>query len=209
MLKKYPRTYHVPWSLGSSSDDKILKDMEFYHQKRVVVTEKLDGENTSLYNNYIHARSLDSKNHETRNWVKNFWSSIKCEIPDGWRICGENMYAKHSIFYDNLESYFYGFSIWDETNYCLSWNETLEYFNYFGITCVPVLYDGIYDEELIKSLWNESKWNQMEGYVIRLVDSFSYKDFNKCVSKFVRRGHVQTAKHWAFGQKIEKNALKF
>lgn len=74
----------------------------------------MDGENTTMMKNYIYARSLDSNNHQSRNWVKGLWGEISYKIPENWRICGENMYAKHSIEYNNLESYFLVYSIWDE-----------------------------------------------------------------------------------------------
>lgn len=205
---KYQRTYHVPWSLGMHDDDRMLKNMQHYHGKRVIVSEKFDGENSSLYHDYIHARSIDSRNHPSRNWLKQYWSQFSMDIPKDWRICGENMYAEHSIHYYNLESYFYGFSIWNDKNVCLSWDETLYWFELLGIIPAPVLYDGIYDEKIIKSLWDESKWDTMEGYVIRLADSFDYMNFKNSVSKFVRKGHVQTVKHWMHGKPIIKNDLK-
>ena len=88
--------------------------------REVVVTEKLDGENTTMYTDYIHARSLDSHHHPSRDWVKQLHGEIGYKIPVGWRVCGENMYARHSIVYYDLTTYFYGFSIWDETNTALS-----------------------------------------------------------------------------------------
>lgn len=192
-LKKYPRTFHLPWSEGMTSDDKMIKDTSVFQNKRVIVTEKMDGENTTMYNHAIHARSLDSHGGEDRAWVKNFWSSIKHEIPDGWRICGENLWAKHSIFYKNLLSYFYGFSVWNN-DLCLNWEETEFYFYELGIVSVPVLYDGIWDEHKIKSLYSTS--SKIEGYVVRLYDDFKYDDFATSVAKFVRKNHVQTDKHW-------------
>lgn len=39
-------------------------------------------------------------------------------------------------------------------------------------------------------------------------DSFSYRDFKTSVGKFVRKNHVQTVKHWMFGQAMEKNELE-
>lgn len=205
---KYPRTYHTPWSLGMHDDDRMIDSMDNFIGKDVVVSIKMDGENTTMYNDNIHARSIDSNNHESRNWVKNFWNTISYEIPDNWRICGENLFAKHSTVYNDLPSYFLGFSIWNEKNICLSWDDTITYFDLLNIKSVPVLYKGIYDEDLIKSLWDKSKYDTTEGYVIRLSDSFSYGDFRKSVAKFVRPNHVQTAKHWFEGQRMECNKLK-
>ena len=81
---KYPRTPHLPWSLGASSDDKVLPSVGHFEGRQVIVTEKMDGENTTLYRDHIHARSLDSKGGEDRAWVKQFWASIRGEIPEGW-----------------------------------------------------------------------------------------------------------------------------
>lgn len=191
---KYPRTFHLPWSEGATSDDKTLTTVEHFSGKMVVVTEKMDGENTSMYRDAIHARSLDSKNHVSRDWVKGLWASIRYEIPEGWRICGENMYAQHSIRYENLSSFFYGFSIWNENNVALSWVDSVEWFSLLGIVPVPVLYNGIWDEKTIRNLWGSMSGS--EGYVVRLASEFAYPDFSKSVAKFVRSGHVQTDEHW-------------
>lgn len=207
-LVKYPRTYHLPWSPGMQDDDRMMPSLENFQGKRVIVTEKLDGENTSMYRDAFHARSLDSRHHYSRDWVKQFWSTIAHDIPDGWRICGENMYAEHSISYDNLETYFYGFSVWDDKNVCQSWDNTLEWFNLLGIKNVPVLYDGIWNEAHIKGLWNEEKWNTSEGYIVRLADQFPYGEFRKSVAKFVRANHIQHQKHWMFGGRITPNSMR-
>lgn len=207
-LVKYPRTYHLPWSPGMQDDDRMMPDINVFAGKRVIVTEKYDGENTSMYSDAFHARSLDSRHHYSRDWVKQFWSTIAHDIPEGWRICGENMYAEHSIAYKELESYFYGFSIWDDHNKCLGWDLTQEWFNLLGIIPVPVLYDGIWDEAKVRSLWNESMWNTSEGYIVRLADEFGYNDFKRSVAKFVRKGHVNTQKHWMFGGQITQNGLR-
>lgn len=207
MYYKYPRTFHLPWSLGISSDDKVLHDVSVFSGKNVVVTEKMDGENSTLYKDYMHARSIDSRNHDSRNWVKNFWSSIRYSIPDGWRICGENLYAVHSIAYEDLESYFYGFSVWNDNNFCLSWDDTIEWFSMLGIVPVRELYCGVFDIEKIKSLYSDADRERMEGYVVRTDGGFSYEDFGRNVVKFVRAGHVSTDEHW-MSNSFNKNILK-
>lgn len=204
---KYPRTYHLPWSLGMNSDDRIMQNTNDFIGKRVIVTEKMDGENTTWYNDCTHARSIDSKNHPSRNWMKSFWAQKGHSIPPGWRVCGENLFAKHSIAYENLSSFFFAFSIWDETQNCLSWDDTKEWMQLLDIPLVPILYDDIYDEKKIKKLWNQSKYDTCEGYVLRSAEAFHQKDFNKKVGKFVRNNHVQQDSHWFFGKKIIPNKL--
>lgn len=205
---KYPRTMHLPWSQSVNKDDRMLENVDQFKGKEVVVTVKMDGENSSLYNDYLHARSIDGNSHPSRNWLKNFWNSFKHEIPEDWRICGENLYAQHSIIYNDLESYFLMFSMWNEKNICLSWTDTKEWAELLEIKTVPILYEGIFDEKKIKELWDSSKWETMEGYVIRLSSSFSYSAFNKSVAKFVRKNHVQTCKHNWQTQPVIPNKLK-
>lgn len=66
MRTHYPRTPHLPWSPGASADDVRVADLSGFAGIEVVVTEKLDGENTTLYPDGLHARSLDSAHHPAR-----------------------------------------------------------------------------------------------------------------------------------------------
>ncbi len=197
---KYPRTPHLPWSPGATSDDIRCVNTDIFIGRNVVVTEKMDGENTTLYNDHIHTRSIDSRHHPSRDWVKQLHAAIAHDIPEGWRICGENLFARHSIAYDALHSYFYGFSIWNEENRCLSWSETLEWFEIFGLSTPPVLYTGPWDEEAVKELSFDT--DSVEGYVVRLQDEFDYADFAQSVAKWVRSNHVQSDQHWMHAQII-------
>lgn len=199
---KYPRTMHLPWSEKLGKDDRITPSIDSFKNKEIVVSEKMDGENTSMYRDYVHARSVNSESHPSRKWIKGLWSRIGYEIPDGWRICGENMYAVHSIRYTNLETYFYVFSIWNEKNECLSWSDTLEWCELLNLKTVPVLYSGVFDEVRIKELKNSVR----EGYVVRAADGFRYSEFRKCVAKFVNASFQIKHGHWS-QQKIETNEL--
>ena len=203
---KYPRTMHLPWSESKTDDDRTLESTEAFKGKEVVVTLKMDGENTSLYSDgYCHARSIDAEPHHTQSWCRNLASKIAHEIPDGWRLCGENLWAKHSIGYDNLKSYFYLFSVWNKENTCLSWAETQEWAALLGLTTVPVIYQGLFNEKSIKAAFEPHRPNH-EGYVIRLSSAFPYGQFKIAVAKFVRKNHVQTSNNWK-REKIEKNQL--
>jgi Ca2+-binding EF-hand superfamily protein len=208
ILYKYPRTPHLPHSPGVTSDDKIHKDMTFFNGKEVVVTLKMDGENTTIGNDYYHARSLDSNNHPSRNFVKGLAAEkIYGNLPGLWRICGENLFAKHSIHYEQLESYFYAFSIWDSTNTCLDWDQTIEWLEVLEILPVKVIYRGIYNQnEIDKAFSLYSK--DHEGYVMRLTNSIPYDEFELSFAKYVRANHVQAnSEHWMHTELV-KNLLK-
>jgi hypothetical protein len=90
---KYPKTALVPWSEKVTSDDIFHASMSNFEGREVVVTEKLDGEGTSCYHDCLHARSLDSKDHPSRHWMKSIHAQMRNDVPDGWRICGENVFG--------------------------------------------------------------------------------------------------------------------
>lgn len=206
---KYPRTFHCPWSPGIHDDDRVIPSMKAFEGRRVIVTEKMDGENTSVYfDGTYHARSVECESHPSQSWARARSAEFAYELPYRWRVNLENVFAKHSIGYHYLPDYLLGFALWNEKNRCLSWDETVEWFELLGITPVRVLYDGIYDEAAIRALYDEKRdWERCEGYVIRVADEFDFAQFHSHVAKFVRTGHVQTNKHWKHGQRVIPNGL--
>ncbi len=197
---KYPRTPHLPWSPGVGSDDLTALDLSAWEGREVVVTEKMDGENTTIYRDGVHARSLSSGHHPSRSWVKQLQQKIGYLLPEGWRLCGENLYARHSIAYERLPSYFLLFSIWDQDNCSLSWDETLEWAEILGLSTPKELYRGIWNEKALRRLPVDTQ--RSEGYVVRCTSGFTYDRFDASVAKWVRGGHVQTDTHWMFAEVI-------
>lgn len=206
MRVKFPRTMHLPFSEGVQSDDKVISTLEFLKGKEVVITEKMDGENTTMYCDGTHARSIDSRHHPSRDWLKRFHAGIAHLIPDGYRVCGENLYAKHSVAYSSLKSYFYGFSVWDEANTALSWDDTLMWFDELSIEPVPVLYRGVFDVDVIKGIAASIDTTMQEGFVVRYAGEILYDEYQCLVAKWVRKGHVQTDTHW-MQQEVVPNQL--
>lgn len=190
---KYPRTYHLPWSGCIGKDDRVFEDLTNFNGSRVIVTKKMDGSNVTMYNDFIHGRTFNHRSHPISGRVKALWSQFQANIPDGWRVCGEDLYHTHSIQYNNLTSFLYCYSIWDHENNCISWDETVEYFQLMDLSPVEVLYDGIWDENLIKSLTVD--YAKCEGYVVRKADKFSMFEFKNSVAKFVRPDHHHTVIH--------------
>lgn len=218
---KYSRTYHLPYSLSRTEDDKTMKDDSVFHNKEVVVSIKGDGENTNIYGDgYTHARSLDSASHPSRDWLKAWISQWAYKLDKDLRVCGENMYALHSIHYQHLKSYFYGFGLYQD-DYCFDIDTTLDLFNDLGIRHAPIIYRGIYDKEKILTAFKAYHQNPLaeglglsakiesgnviyldenpiaEGFVVRVAEGFNMSEFSKNVGKYVRKGHVQTDEHWS------------
>lgn len=210
---KYFRTPHLLASPGCINDDKQLSSEKHFHEmEAVVITEKIDGENFTGYSNgETHARSLDSNNHASRNYAKAIWKQVSHDLPSGWRVCAENVYAKHSIKYNHLRSYLLVFSIWDESNTCLDWETTELWCNLLGLKTVPVIYIGKMPSQesldALYQLWENTREDPVEGYVVRNDKGFHYDDAECNIAKYVRKGHVQTDEHW-MTQAIIPNELE-
>lgn len=211
---KYPRTLHLPWSDTIGEDgDHVLESASLFAGREVVVSEKLDGENTTLYRTHLHARSLDSGHHPSRGWIKNFHARLAPHIPPGVRISGENLFAVHSIVYESLPSYFLVFGVW-QNDELLSWDETarfcaqLEERSGEALPLVPLLFRGTWNEKLVRSLFpRPSNFGPAsEGYVVRLAGRIGRSEWNRSAAKYVRPRHVQTGPHWML-KPVEKNGL--
>lgn len=200
---------HLSNSPGLQNDDRVLITFNGFFGNEIVITEKYDGENTTLYSHGLHARSMDGRTHPSRDWVKKFHGSIAHEIPVNLRICGENMYAQHSIAYSELETYFYGFSVWEDET-VLGWDDTLTWFKLLGITSVRELYRGPFCFEAIDKEIAKLDCNSQEGLVIRCTTVFEKSDFGQIapkIAKWVRKNHVATSEHWML-QEVIPNKLK-
>jgi hypothetical protein len=216
---KYPRTLHFPWTGHMTTDDKKWSYEQVCEQfvgKEVVTSVKLDGECTTMRPDIVHARSPESRNHPSRTVIKSLHARIKHEIPRGWRICGENVYAEHSIHYHELTSYFYVFTIFNEFGIGIEWDSTLQICEMLGLQTVPVLSRAKWDEEKVKQLMSTppvfggkdiiTGLPALEGYVARITGEIlvgkvedadeNSRDILLGVGKCVRRGHVQTSEHW-------------
>jgi hypothetical protein len=218
---KYPRTPHLGWSPGSDEDDiAIERGAALFSCSDVVVTLKMDGENTTVYpDGTCHARSVDSISHPSRTWMRAQAANLGAQLPDRWRLCGENLYAVHSIRYDDLSPWFYVFSIWDGTRaggstgyadltdggIALDWDTTCEWAELLGTPTVPVIYRGPFDAKVITAAFEPHRAHH-EGYVVRDAGEIRADEFNQRAAKWVRAQHVQTDEHW-LDKAVEVNGL--
>ena len=207
---KYPRTYHLPWSPGATSDDKRLQDgwFDFYKGKEVVFTEKLDGENTAMTHYDVYARSHGAPTRSP--WSRNLWDpsdglywKIKQSIGPNETIYGENLYGEHSIHYDCLSDYWHMFAV-NDGDVWYSWDEVKEFAKMLDVPYVPELKRCVLREEgevkeIIDEIMESTSYYGLcgkEGVVMRTVEGFPIVDFPKHVCKYVRANHVQTDEHW-------------
>jgi hypothetical protein len=206
---KYPRTYHFPFSLGTTSDDRIKHDWQSLLQHEVVITEKLDGENSCLKTDGVFARSHGAP---TLNpWAKNMWdlhAQHKMSLGN-YHIFGENLYGIHSIEYERLEHYFYIFAI-REGDKWLAWDEVSFLAQLLDMPTVPVVSRGLFNENEIKMIVDNTLktgsalGGLCEGIVCRNAQAFETATFSDNVLKYVRRNHVKTDEHWTRNWKRAK-----
>ncbi len=155
----------------------------------VVITEKMDGENTTIFSEGCHPRSPDARYHPSRDWVKAFAAGISPMLAANERIVGEYLFARHSIGYDNLPSYFLGFA-WIVDDVVQSWDDTLAKFSELGIASVPVLYRGPASEAKKDAIIASLDLSTQEGFVVRTSTAFTVTQMPTNLGKYVRPNHV-------------------
>lgn len=207
---KYPRTYHLPYSPGATKDDKKLKGnwFDYYKDKEIVITEKLDGENNAMNRHDVFARSHSAPTRTS--WSKNMWENngvwqrcYRLIGEDEW-VYGENLYGEHSIHYDRLPEYFHIFAVRNDKTYTwYSWDDVETMSGILKIPTVPVLHRGtVASERELQTLVEyftaqPSVYGEVrEGVVIRIADEFPVDEFSHNVCKWVRPNHVTTDEHW-------------
>ena len=207
---KYPRTPHLPFSEEISSDDKLISNegLAFLNSgAELICTEKMDGGNLTMSQTHFHGRSIDSGTHAWDTQARALWASIRFDIPLGWRISGESMYARRSVSYNNLPGVYLVFGIWDDKNQLLSWDETTEFASLLDLPVVPVIYRGNSLKEAGAAWVAKHSPETSEGFVVRSANKVAYSDFGKRVGKYVRANHVRTRADWRYRDDFALNTF--
>ena len=212
--QKYGRTYHYPFSPGTTSDDRIQHEY-WAHINRIpnlVHTEKLDGENNCLSRLGVFARSHAAPT--TSPWtesIRRFWQGVRKDLGD-LEIFLENLYAVHSIAYHQLDHHFYVFAIREHDQW-LSWEETKYYAAMLDLPTVPEIkifttpqHQAVFEKEVLDIVTGPGAFDAhdartgqpvtMEGIVTRNAAQYAVQSFPENVFKYVRKGHVKTDEHW-------------
>lgn len=213
--KKYPRTYHMPFSEGATNDDRICESEWWEHLKgkRLILTEKLDGESVMCCKTGAYTRSVAAPTEHP--WSRNIWEhggvydNVKNILGEDEMIYGENLYGIHSIEYNNLvndptkiSSYYYMFGARDSEKW-YSWEDVCLMADILKLSTVPVLEIGKFDtvdelkERIMFHMAQGSKYGDtIEGVVVRNANEYPVGDFKWNVVKYVRKNHVQTDQFW-------------
>ncbi|NIG57642.1 RNA ligase family protein [Chitinophaga sp. Cy-1792] len=212
--QKYGRTWHYPFSPGTTSDDRIQDNYWDYLKDipTIIHTEKLDGENNCLSRYGVFARSHAAPT--TSAWtttIRQYWERIRHDLGN-LEVFLENLYAVHSIEYKHLDHHFYVFGIREHDRW-LGWEETCFYAAMLDLPTVPVLATvtppatrAAFEAATLSLVQGRGTFDPhdaadgspvtMEGIVSRNINGYSTTDFAQNVFKYVRKGHVKTDQHW-------------
>lgn len=153
---KYPRTPHIEGSRLQPGDED-LSQIPFEHLagRHAVVEEKIDGANSAISFDENGKLLLQSRGHFLtggyrerhynlmKQWAQIHASDFYDVLGSRYIMYGEWMYAKHTIFYDALPSYFMEFDILDrQTGRFLDTPGRRAMTQYLPVCSVPVLAEG-------------------------------------------------------------------
>lgn len=204
---KFHKIWHIFESPGMTNGDKKLdKDWfdRFFLGKEIVITEKLDGENTSFTNQGVFARSNIPTDSPWSVNLRVDFPYIKNLLSDNEIVFGENLYGIHSITYNKLPCYWHMFACYDtNTKIWYSWDDVELMSSILDRPTVPVLFRGILNSkkevlDLINEFMSQPSTYgvEKEGVVIRLASEIPDDKFTESIVKYVRPNHVQTPSHW-------------
>jgi len=156
VLRKYPRTPHLEGSRLQPGDEDLEQvPVDELGGTSIVVEEKVDGANSGISFDTDGRMRLQSRGHflsggprERQFDLMKRWSSTHRD--ELWSllgarfICyGEWVYAKHTVFYDALPSYFIEFDVLDTTSGAfLDTPSRRSLFEGTSVHSAPVLHEG-------------------------------------------------------------------
>lgn len=163
-----------------------------------------------------HERVRQPRRSHPADALKALHARVRALIDPGVQVFGEWLYARHSIAYSALPSYFLAFGVRDKMlGHWASWGEVERCAEVIGVPTVPVLgrlpetSDARLIEGWLAAIECEPSrlGGDREGYVVRWAGGFSDEDFDRALGKWVRSDHVKTDEHWR-SQAVVRNGLK-
>lgn len=236
-MPDFPRTPYVPYKYKDTVSKRLTLDRvatkeeaeEIFNSHEVRFEEKIDGSNIALRfeddllfvknrRGFLDQRGLLDGRGSTKDQYSPIWNFAysmkdnfdKLEKYLGFTptVYGEWVYARHTISYDLLPSYFIGFDIYYEKGeYFLNPMRTATALGQCGFYSVPMLYTGELDSwEKLESRMNEksvfSTTDLAEGIYIKASDGYKITHRFKMV-----RDDFMPGKHWDDGRS-KRNSLR-
>jgi hypothetical protein len=155
-LYKYPRTPHLNGSrLQPGDEDLCVASFAHLSGQHLVVEEKLDGANSAVSFSAEGQLLLQSRGHFLdggarekhfglmKAWVGRHQDALREALGSRFVMYGEWLYAKHTIFYDQLAHYFFEFDVFDkEREQFLSTDGRKNMLGGLPVVSAPVLFTG-------------------------------------------------------------------
>jgi hypothetical protein len=172
-IHKYPRTHHVQGSrLQPGDEDLDAVPWSELAGRFVVAEEKMDGANSGISFDEAGKLWLQSRGHFLtgggrekhfnlfKQWANTIADQFQPVLGPRYVMYGEWLYAKHTIFYDQLPNYFLEFDVLDtEDKSFLSTERRRDLLKGLPLHSVPVLFSGILtDPEQLLSLVGHSQY---------------------------------------------------
>ena len=181
-ISKYPRTPHLEGSRLQPGDEDLSR-IPFVSivGKEIVVEEKCDGANSAISFDADGSLLLQSRGHYLtggyrekhynlmKQWANQHQDAFYAVLGLRYIMYGEWMYAKHTVFYDNLPHYFLEFDVYDRaTKQFLDTASRGVLLANLPIVSVPVLKIGAFKHlSELTALLGQSKFIK-EGHLERL-----------------------------------------
>ena len=157
-LRKYPRTEHIEGSRQQPGDEDLqVVPFRQIAGRHLVVEEKIDGANTAISFDEQGALLLQSRGHYLtggprerhfnlfKSWANMLAGALRPILGSRYVLYGEWLYAKHTVFYDQLPHYFFEFDVLDQTSGdFLSTERRRALLQGAGLISVPVLKMGAF-----------------------------------------------------------------
>jgi len=158
-IHKYPRTQHIEGSRLQPGDEDLESiPFEVIRGRHLVVEEKMDGANSAVSFSPEGYLRLQSRGHYLtggprekhfsllKQWASTHADRLHPVLRDRYVMYGEWLYAKHTVFYNNLPHYFLEFDILDqETGAFLDLPSRRRLLKAVPVTSVAVLHEGPLD----------------------------------------------------------------
>jgi hypothetical protein len=187
ILHKYPRTHHLEGSrLQPGDEDADSIPFATIARRHLVIEEKLDGANAGISFDADGRLWLQSRGHFLsggprekhfdlfKRWAYAHADLLRGALGSRFVLYGEWLYAKHTVFYDQLPHYFLEFDVLDtETGAFLATDERRALLSNLPIAPVPVLRTGIFGDlvevtsALGPSLYKSPTWRDRLQALIR------------------------------------------